>query len=341
MKKNLMVLRALALSLMITLMGGSALAKEYYEDCSTEMECCGDTPFECGGWNVKGKVGIAPSIFTGRGTVWGVSCENSVDAGGNYIGSPIFAFSNMPKFNDLFKNPGFTVGAEIGYAMSDYAESFLEVNWRRYSGNKHDNNNNSNEALITLTGVPAAMITLGIDNLVAGGTTSTSDHRYSAIGGYAGMRRHFGRYWCNRFSVFVGAKVGILHRNRIDTNLVLVQTAGDPIGQTLPTPRVSPLTVAVPSVDKVTTLFAHQNTISGGPQVGFNFCFWKAFSFQVTGEFVASGAFKSNRNFVLPPTNFTDPVNTLANQTAFTNVIFGETGVEMTFPVTFGLTYEF
>lgn len=331
MKKNLTVLRALALSLLITLMGGSAVAKEYYSDC--EMECCDETPLDCGAWNVKFRAGVAPSIFTGRESVYGVSCDNA-PATGDVAGSPLFELGKMPKFKELFKQPGFTVAGEVAHAITDCHETFLEVAYRRYSGKSYV----STDTLLNREDTPAASLVLGVESLAVNGTQPALDDKidnYSAIGGYAGMRHYFGRYWCNRLSVFVGGKFGILHRKRVDTNLRLNQTTGATVdGEAFVAGSVN----IAKSDDGATALFRKQNTVSAGPQVGLTMCFWKQLSFIMTAEFVASGAFKVNRNYYLgePAPNTTD-----ANRTQFSNVSFGNTGVEMTFPVTFGLQWEF
>lgn len=333
MNKNLTVLRALALSLLITLMGSSAVAKEYYNDDMCERECCDSTPLDCGAWNVKVRAGIAPTIFTGREAVYGVSCANSGRGGTMPSTNPVLEFSKMPKFNDLFSTPGFTIAGEIAHAITDCHETFLEVAWRRYSGKDYT----ATDTLISRTAEPAARIVLGLENVAADATTgqpalNNDIDNYSAIGGYAGMRHYFGRYWCDRLAVFVGAKVGILHRKEVDTNLRLTQTSG-----AFPGTLTQPQSVSVEKKDDGSTaLFRKQNTISGGPQVGFTFCFWKQLSFIMTAEFIASGAFKSNRNFVLPEIS-----PTMVNRTNFSNVLFGNTGVEMTFPITFGLMWEF
>ena len=134
---------------------------------------------------------------------------------------------------------------------------------------------------------------------------------YKLFDAYVGLRYYWGR-WCDHVAFFLGGKIGLTHHKSSDfaANLIL------------------PLVILTPDE---TPLFKSNTVFSGGANAGFDICFWENWSFVVTGEVVASCGPRSNRNVVIP-------FNASTNAT---NLLIGDIGTELRFPVTAGLRYSF
>jgi hypothetical protein len=132
---------------------------------------------------------------------------------------------------------------------------------------------------------------------------------FKAIGGYVGTRFFCDR-WFDSVSPFWGFKIGVVHHKAICAATAVAGVAS-------PTP-----------LD-----IYHKNTVvSGGGQLGFDACVWGDLKFVFAAEIVATAGLKPNRNIV-----FADPAITLG----FTNFNQGDIGTELSFPITFGLRYDF
>lgn len=131
---------------------------------------------------------------------------------------------------------------------------------------------------------------------------------YETWGGYVGARYYFDRIFC-RLSPFVGFKAGILHQSRVDYSLslfgVFIQTS---------------------------PYYKEQWVPSAGAQIGFDWLLTRCLSFVFTAEAVVTQGLKNNRNNVIEDPTLTG---------GLTNVNIGETGKIVSFPVTFGLRYNF
>ena len=163
------------------------------ENYADESECCrsscwsscyecGCNPLYCGAFDLQVQGGVAPIIWTDRGDVSFVQCGGV--AGANAI-VPLF---EIPHFFKLFHVP-WTVGGQLGYAINDNVRVYLEFNYLQASG-KH------NADVETIAVVPNTIV--------------FDMHKYKLFDGYLGARYYWDR-WCDRYTFFVGAKVGVTH----------------------------------------------------------------------------------------------------------------------------------
>lgn len=304
-----------------------------YEDC--EDDYCGE-PLRCGAFSIQVKGGVAPGLYTHRTHTFGVApllwCSNP-GAGANQVfngcvattsptpslvGEPLICtngaldipnvvvdFGKLAKFNKTSHVP-YIVGGEVGYNVSESGQVFLEAMYRH-----------GNSKVNTFTGP---------NNLLVTEDFTTTDHKQ--ITGFIGARYFWGRFWCDIFSPFVGFKFGVQHTRKFNCVVGFNKTL---------------------AIDTL-LYFLKNTTPAGGLQVGFDACLWRGLSFVFTAEVVASGPRRNNCNYVVSSqaaaklfgtaaTNSTNPA--VARASAFTNVIFGETGPELYFPITFGLRYSF
>jgi len=131
---------------------------------------------------------------------------------------------------------------------------------------------------------------------------------YKSIGGYIGTRFFCDR-WFDILAPFVGFKVGLRNHKEIDAT----QTING---------------VRVPSTLR---MYLKNTVVSGGAQLGFDTCVWSSLKFVFTAEVVAVAGARPNRNVVLPESS-------LSTLTGFSQ---GDVGTEVSFPITFGLRYDF
>lgn len=268
--------------------------------CEPEYNC--GTPLNCGSLNFWVRGGVVPTSWRDRGNFSAVSCNALAITG---FGKTIVDFFRLPQFKKLFHLP-WTVGGQIGYAVTNCFEFYTEFNYRTASRRIFTANNVS-----VANGNDVENITLTLSN------------NYRVFDAYVGGRYYWGRYWCDRFALFLGGKFGLVHHNAVcfNYNITSVSCPGE---------LVSP---------GDTQFFFRNTRPAAGLNVGIDWCLNCGWSFMVMGEIVASCGGKSNGNIRIAA-NEGCPTQ-LPNIGAPTNLIVGGTGTELFFPVTFGLKYSF
>lgn len=340
MKKHLSLPLLLLLSLVVN--NAAAFLKQFHE---------GEAH-----WYFMPKLGAAPSIFASHQAhqlmvvpfagVDQTACLTAPTCNVGNFANILQETPRLPKFGDMFHQGVLHVGFEIGRSICERSEAFLEFVYDRASG-KCYGYCNPFVTLKSFVGCPASdcnsdcsSSSSDCDNSCPTGDTlsniaSMQDNyeNYQAFGGYVGARHFTKQFWCDRFSFWYGYKVGMLHRKAVDacTNIVY---------------DLSNYSVCTGTTSLETTLnrsvFCKSNTVSGGLQAGFDYCYSDRLSFQFGFEVVASSGLRGNKNFPI------DISSIKCGQTALTNVallpsniIICNTGAVLNFPVWFGMTWEF
>lgn len=279
----------------------TAFAGRGYDDCCEPSCCervydCGD-PLNCGSLNFWVRAGVAPTIWRDRGDFSLVSC-NGLAAGQD---STIVTLFELPKFSKFFKTP-WIIGGQIGYAVTDCMEFYLEANYRKANHKKF---------VISDVAIPNDTLTV----------TFLFDDGYRAVDAYAGARYYWGRCWCDKLAWFLGGKFGLVHRQEVDFDFSLAQEI---------------CVVGAPLESRNSVPFFYRST---SPSVGLNFgldwCWGCGWSFMFMAEVVATCGPKSNDNIVIANNCSQLP---LLNPS---NIIIGHIGTEIFFPITFGVKYSF
>lgn len=200
----------------------------------------------------------------------------------------------LPKFNKFFKLP-FIVGTQLTYAWNDCFDAYLEFNFIQA--------NHKKDAVNTVNAVnPALAIRLG---------------HYRAVSGYVGLHYNF-MEWCNSTIVFVGAKIGAIYRSNIYAHTV--------------TPLANVSCSCSESFRRI--FFKHGTQISGGVNLGLDYCWCNNWSIVLIGEAVVSRGPKGTN--CVPLT--TQEIVSLAGGSALG---VQRIKTEISFPVTLGLKYNF
>ncbi len=308
-------------------------------------------------WYIMPKIGAAPSIFASHQAhqlmvvpfagVDPTLCNN-VDVrtcNVSNFADILQETPRLPKFGDMFHQGVLHIGFEIGRSICDRSEAFLEFVYNRASGKCYGycnpfvtlqsfvgcspsdcNNDCSSSSSSCDDGCPTGTTLSDIASM------QDNYENYQAFGGYLGARHFTNRFWCDRFSFWYGYKVGMLHRKAVDacTNIVYnvsayTECTSDTIESTLNR-----------------SIFCKSNTVSGGLQGGFDYCYSDRLSFQFGFEVVASSGLRGNKNFPIDISNITCGATPLTNIAKLpSNIIICNTGAVLNFPVWFGMTWEF
>lgn len=264
--------------------------------CEPEYDC--GCPLNCGSLNVWLRAGVAPLSWRDRGNFSAVSCNSLATSFGRNI-VPIL--NPMPPFKSFFHLP-WIVGGQIGYAMTDNFEFYVAFNYRSASRRRFIQPNNP---------IPNENVTVAF--------TFSDDYR--AFDAYVGGRMYWGRYWCDRVALFLGAQFGLVHHNSVCFDFTISPTL---------------CSTSLPLTSTATTPFFFRNTRpAAGLNLGFDWCLGCGWSLMFMGELIASCGPKSNGN-ILISNNCTQLPAILP-----TNLIIGGTGTELFFPVTVGFKYSF
>lgn len=303
--------RILSILFLFTLFSGSISADRYYgvenNNCARTCYECSCHPLYCGAFDLQLHAGIAPVKWRDRGNFGGIVCAA--------LATPAeisASFFQLPKFGTLYKLP-WTVGGQLGYAISDNIRLFLEINYLQ-AQRKHDVALASQVSLFF--GEPTSF-TLNLQ-------------KYRLVDAYLGASYYFDR-WCDFASVFIGAKAGLTHHHRINFSSTVVST--DP--------------GAAPALSLTTDLaFFQRNTApSGGLHLGIDFCFCGNWSLALTGEVVASCGLKGNRiAYGQPAAGCGGPAIQPALPIVIEgleNLMIGHIGMELRFPITASVRYSF
>jgi hypothetical protein len=344
--------------MLLALVAGSAHA---------EYACEG--PFESGNWFVKPKIGVAPSIFASRrarqqfvvprAAQDQAVCNTQGNCGtcdGQGGGAPVCPatcninnFANtlqegpcLPKFSDMFRQGVLHVGVELGYNVCDRSPWFLEFVYNRASGQciPQCGEYITNAATAGCTAdCNTDCKTSCADSCCPTGDTLSNicgiqDNYddYTAYGGYLGARYFTDRFWCDSTSFWFGYKVGILHRNRVDSCSTFLFPNSD-----------EPSCEDAQEIQVRRAIFCKSNSVSGGVQMGFDYNYNECLSFQLGFEVVASCGLRGNRNHAFDIAQVKNAAgDALTNDLNLpSNILIRNTGAVVNFPIWFGVRWDF
>lgn len=273
-----------------------------YDNAYSVDQNCAQSGCYCGGFDVEVRAGVAPTLWLNRGYTSFVACNALAIPGFNQSIVPLF---QAPKFKQFFHVPWF-VGVHFGYEITPCFQTYLEFNYRQASGRTY-----------SLTGTNA--ITIPNDVL---DVTFTMNDKYSVFDAYIGARHYWTSdwCWCNEVDVFLGGKFGLLHRKKVNFAFNFTSAVCSSEG-----PLISPSA----------TLFFASTSPSVGLNIGAEWCLGCDFWLVLTGEVVATCGPKNNDN-----------ISSINNCSALgsilpSNLIIGNIGTELFFPVTLGIKYSF
>ncbi len=139
---------------------------------------------------------------------------------------------------------------------------------------------------------------------------SLSHDDFRTWGLYVGGRYFLNRWDCLCIAPFVGAKIGFQQHRHIDASVSIA--------------------AATAAIDGGSVrLYESNYALSVGVQAGFDYAITDCLSLVFTVEGVFTSPLRPNHNAVLPGTF------------GVTNIIFGETGTDISVPVTLGLRWDF
>ena len=303
--KNNLYFTMLALLCFMLGYQGNIQAYDRYDNCCPADECCqpaydcGD-PLNCGSLNFMLRVGAAPTVWRDRGSFSAVSCNALAIPGFNQSIVDIF---QLPRFGKFFRVP-WIIGGQIGYALTNNFEVYLEANYRSAKPRE-----------FTLSNVIIPNDTVNI--------RLTFANHYRAFDAYIGARYYWGRCWCEQVAFFLGAKFGL-----VSYKPVCFQYAVSSIA----CPAATPL-----SSSANTPFFLRHTAPGAGLNFGFDWCLGCGWSVMLIAEVVGSCGPSSNSNIVA---GNACPVSMLPGILP-NNLIVGSIGKELFFPITIGLKYSF
>lgn len=324
---------SLKLFALLSIVVGQAFAYSSYD-------CCG--PLEPGHWYVMPKVGAAPGIWTSRGherrivpsagLPQPVTCpltfSDSIVDCVNVLPHPENIFQEnccpTPKFSDVFTNGVLHVGGEIGYVTDCHCLYFIDLIYNRANGSCVCIESKNIKAL---DGCCPNDCDSDCSNPLSTSQRTDKYDDYSSFGAYIGNRHYFDRMWCDRLAVFLGLKVGIMHRN----NVCVCTTV----------PEITSNSTVIFAESTFTNVaICKSNSISGGVQIGVDYCINDCLAFVVGFEVLATCPFKVNRNIAIAlPTAEVTGNDALAFGFP-TNLVTGSTGTFLQFPIWAGLRWE-
>ncbi len=232
-------------------------SQDYGVECRTRCNdyVCGCNPLYCGALDFQVQGGVLPILWYDRGQFSLIQCQGVAAA------NPVIPLFQIPKFSKFFKLP-WTVGFQIGYALSDNIRVYYEFDYSQAKSK-------SSTSLVTSGTSPNTYVfTLS---------------KYKLYDMYVGGRYYFDR-WCEKLSLFLGFKAGFVHHNHVKFSVT----------STPPTP-------AVTFVSDL-NMFKRNTVPSGGLDIGLDLCYCGNWSFVLASGILASCGPKSNFNTVLNST---------------------------------------
>ena len=231
-----------------------------------------------------------------------------------------------PSFSDQFGLP-WTAGAEVGYAVTCNSEVFFEFNYMRAKGK-------TDRYTVFFPQVVGAIGTSLLVNPVKPAETIEISEKYSDLqsyNGYIGCRYYFPRS-CG-VSAFLGSKIGVRYWDTVSAHTTFTDSGA-----------VEP--------DAIVDLGKHgyfdsSTAVSGGLQVGVNYCFSDTCFLTFTAEVVGCCGFHYGKGLSYP--NLDIDSGTLSDFN-ITQVFTAETelgipvrhvGSVLTFPITLGIKKTF
>ena len=274
---------------------------------SDARDCCNMQCYECScnplyecSWGLQFQAGIRPIIWRNRGNIVTVNCVTPPATGA------VNVLQEIPSFHTFYKLP-WQVGGQLSYALSCNTNLFVEFNYAQAK----QKNKNCNAAVsgFQCTAIAASGFALNLT-------------KYKLYDAFIGTRYYFDR-WCDRVSLFVGGKIGLVHHKPVNF-LSLSQGLSCNTGAT---------TVFCTS-NPANQFFKSNTVFAGGGQLGLDICFCGNWSLVLTGEVVVSCGPRTIDSLVL---NTTDTLNL----NGASNLLVGDIGNEVAFPVTLGIKYNF
>jgi hypothetical protein len=312
-KKEKQMKKISLLSLFVLLVSAYASMNASCDDaCGTS---CDGEQLRCGQWSSEFHGGLVPTVWSDRGCARGVSCLYTQF---NDCAGPVVSLGKMPKFRDLFRVP-WTVGGRIHYATSDCMTTYIEFNYIQAREKPY------NFATYSAYTNDQQSLTLCHD-------------KYKAYNAYWGVRRYMDVTFCDclsNVSWFVGMKVGLIHHKEINTN---VTSQGFLVDSDLCCDSNAVAQNACGGCnDGATTsyckvLYQANTTISGGGELGFDYCLTKDIDFVLTVGFLGNGGLKPACSLHL---------DAPAQDSGITDLIIGCFATEIQFPIQFGFRFKF
>jgi hypothetical protein len=325
---------------------------------------------EAGRWGLLIGAGVAPGFFKNRGYTQavdpylGITCPVSLgqavtsltcDNVYKVLDTPQNVFiqrdCKLPNFGKLFTNGVVHVTGQISYNACDNVQYFVEAVYNRARGNCVTYAPNLSVAPDFCSGINCGSscntncstgcnTSCSTSCVVSGTPIATFGYNakigtYQAYGGYLGARYYCNRVWCDRFSFFGGFKIGMLHRKQV------CQAASYPARTATLTNSMTTYTFDASNSSSI--IFCASNAISGGVQVGLDYCINDCWSLLVAVEFLTTSPFKVSRNL---PITIPDPSNAPVqgfgrNFNYPSNLIVAPLGCLLQIPVWAGIRWEF
>jgi hypothetical protein len=314
MKKFLVLNLFIVGALLLVQNWGQAFGSDRYyssDECCDRVYDCGD-PLNCGSINFMARVGAAPTLWRDRGNFSAISCNGLAIVGFNQT---TINFFQLPHYSKFFHVPWF-IGGQIGYALTNNVEVYLELNYRAASS--RGGSNQPSFVLYNQTPDPNDTVNIAL----------TLKNHYRIFDAYVGARYYWGRYCCEQVAFFLGAKFGLVHHKPVCFQYLISPTdcpVQGPLNSTMNIP-----------------FFLRSTMPASGINFGFDWCIGCSWSVMLLVEAVATCGPATNQNFsanngctagmsgggMLP--------GSLPN-----NIIIGNIGTELFFPITLGLKYSF
>ena len=202
---------------------------------------------------------------------------------------------NTPAVVSLFEtSPKFNKFFKTPWIVGGQVGYHMSDNTRVYLEFNYLQANRKNDVVINTDFTPSVPLTFNFN-------------KHKLFDGYVGARYYWDR-WCDRLSFFLGAKVGFTHHKKSSVDFTF---------------NVNPLI-------SDTDFHRSSTVISGGGNIGLDYCICGNWSLVLTGEVVASCGPRGVG--LIPLTGQT---------TGFVSIITGSTGTELRFPVTLAVRYSF
>ncbi len=268
---------------------GALYAQRDCYECVTES-------LECGSFDIQISGGFAPIYLKNRGGVYSSLRQEPTSQ------LHIQDAFEIPKAGCLFYMPG-DVSGQVGYAYSEKLRFFIEGDMEKAR--------QKNEVAIPLqsdVGAPAGTKIL-----------LTLQKPYRAWSFSGGVEYYSDRFW-HYLSLFVGAKLGVIHHDSITVSLIETLPFGENV-----------LVLNLIDASNPQDFLVRSSSVLGGLLCGLDICLKDNLSFVITAEALFDGGQHGNHNV---------PLN-IAFSLVPNNFLVSGPQTEIHFPVTFGLRYSF
>ncbi len=220
------------------------------------------------------------------------ACSNNSLSCSDISGTSI-ANVRVPKFSCMFETP-WVVGTNFGYALTENQEVFIEFNYIQAQNKEYFET--------SVTNASSAPVLMQV-NLVG---------KYKNTNFYFGYRYNFDRL-CNIVSIFLDAKLGLVHHSGINGFINSSLTSSILDGSTTPFFR----------------LFKSSTSFSGAGTIGADICLNDCWSFLIRAELIAGWGPNCHN------------VSIGVTELGSTSLNTGKIGAEILFPISLGLRCKF